>query len=212
MDLDTEHPSDDAIRAQLEAIKAAENTGASVGPRLPVADFLADAVGPLAAKAALFRAAHTSFRPIARDGNCFYRSWLVLIAERLAAYPDEAPAMCALLDKTLASLLTLGYPEFTLPDFHEALTALVRDAAGGDVDLVLEQHVRDPVASMYCITFLRCAVSCELLSHEEGYLPYVLGCSDHHSVKAFCEGEVEPVNCDADQLQITALAAAWGWS
>ncbi|RYG51464.1 hypothetical protein EON66_10720 [archaeon] len=57
----------------------------------------------------------------------------------------------------------------------------------------------------------RALCSLELLTHEDDYFAFILGLAPHcATVQHFCNTEVEAVHTDADQIQIIALAKAWG--
>lgn len=117
------------------------------------------------------------------------------------------------VEASCEKLLALGYPDVTLPDFHEAMLEYLQGLAapGATAESAVYDVFRDYMRGSYIITYLRCLTSLEMLANEDAYLPYVMGLAPHcATVKQFCDAEVEAVNTDADQLQIIALTRAWG--
>jgi ubiquitin thioesterase protein OTUB1 len=162
------------------------------------------------------------------DGNCFYRSFLISLGERFvdahvvaADKRGDAPAsplqtkyeqLLEYVRDSKDKLLAFGYPDITLSDFHEALLEYLGGlaAAGATKQTHVYAPFRDQMTGFYIITMLRCLCSLELLSNEEAYLPYILGLAPHcATVKMFCDHDVEAVHCDADQIQIMAIANGW---
>jgi len=187
-----------------------------------------------------FAARYAAIRRSRGDGSCFYRCALFGIgahyvtagvvapptkgapppAAAATAPPPASPVQLqyeALLASVPSRVDTLinafGYPDVTVPDFADAFVDWLRElgAPGATVETAVVAPLRDGMRGLYLITFVRCLVSLELLSKEEEYLPFVLGLAPHcATIKQFCDTEVEAVNVDADQLQITALCAALG--
>lgn len=138
---------------------------------------------------------------------------------------------------SFAALVALGYADYTLCDFRDALVRALWAAgrAAGDAPPVTHDAALaalgyadapgsgggaappDPMDSFYVLTYLRSLAALELKSHAEaeGYAAWldVLppgaggGCG---SIDAFCSAHVEAVHCEADQLQVLALARGWG--
>lgn len=167
-------------------------------------------------------------RPTRGDGNCFYRGFLVSLGERMVAARVAPPgtvaadaagrsplqgkyeAVVEYVRGSLPRLIAHGYPDVTMPDFHDAMMDYIGSwGAGGDPIAPF----MDKMTGMYIITYMRCLCSLFLLDHEDDYLPYVLGLAPHcATVKQFCDVEVEAVSRDADQLQVIAASRAWGVS
>lgn len=224
--------TDDLIAAQRAEIDAAI---ADAQPLLGDEEDPAVLVDAYADNAALlpkvrsFAAAHVAVRRARGDGSCFYRCFLFGLGRyfvgagvrargadaALAAAPGSAQAaydgLVAHVAGSLAALLALGYPDVTMPDFHDAFTDFVvgLGAPGATVDSAVVAPLRDRYVALYLITYLRCLTSLELLTHADEYEPFVLGLAPHcATVKQFCDSEVEAVNNDADQLQVIALSKA----
>jgi hypothetical protein len=138
---------------------------------------------------------------------------------------------------SFAALVALGYADYTLCDFRDALVRALWAAGRGTRDAPPVTHdaalaalgyadaaaggggaaSADPMESFYVITYLRslCALELKSRAEEEGYAAWLDilppggggGCG---SIDAFCNAHVEAVHCEADQLQVLALARGWG--
>lgn len=220
--------SDQAIVDQVAAIRGeVESTQPLVGEQEPVESLLVTYAENSAflPKIRNLATRYSGIRRIRGDGNCFYRAFAISIGEacvKAGVVPKgtagDAPSalqrkyeqLVTYIDDSLDSLLALGYPEVTLPDFHEAMVSFVASwAAPGATAETVYAAFRDRMTGLYIITYLRCLCSLEMLAHEDDYFPYVLAVSNCATVRMFCECEVEPTHNDADQLQVIALARAW---
>ena len=182
----------------------------------------------------------TRYRAIRRvrgDGSCFYRAFLVSVGEYFVAHhvtatsaaasssPSAAAASaapsaaklfydrtCDYVRNSYPLLLALGYSDVTLCDFYDAMTQFLASlGAAGATDDTVHAAFGDTMSNLFLVTYLRCLCSLELRSHEDEYFPFVLGIAPHcEDVKAFCDSEVDAVSTDADQVQVIALARAWG--
>lgn len=162
------------------------------------------------------------------DGSCFYRSFLVSAGERFidagvappgsarAAASAASPlqgvysALLATVAGADAALIALGYSASTVPDFTGALAEWLAALAAPGASKAAQVHApfREQMTGFYLIYALRLLVSLEMQSHEEDYRDFVLGATEHASVRAFCAAEVELSSVDADQMQIVALVRA----
>jgi ubiquitin thioesterase protein OTUB1 len=228
--------SDADIMAQSEAIRReveAEQplVGEEESPQVLLAQY-ADNPAFLP-KLAHFGGLYRAIRRSRGDGSCFYRAFLVCVGEHfvgrvtapnaaggsVAANPGTSELqktyerLLAYVGGSCELLLALGYPDVTLPDFHEALLGYLEGLAapGATAEGAVYAVFRDYMRGSYIITYLRCLTSLELLAKEDDYFPYICALAPHcPTVKHFCDSEVEAVNTDADQLQIMALTNGWG--
>ena len=180
------------------------------------------------------------FRALRRsrgDGNCFYRSLLVSLAERLVRAGvaragssssgsssgggggGGAGAWQALYDRLMlaspagcARLLSAhGYPECTLTGFSEAFSEWLESlSAPGATAASALDFFRDADTSWWSIYWLRMLTSLELQEKPDEYLPFIFGTTEFADVKAFAGAEVEKAAVDADQVQIIACCRALG--
>lgn len=112
------------------------------------------------------------------DGNCFYRSFLISLGERFLAAKVQPPGTLTGEPSVLQSkyeelikyvsasadkLIALGYPDFTIPDFHETMLAFLNSLseAGASQASLLAQFT-DKMNGLYIITYMRCLCRCVL--------------------------------------------------
>ena len=105
---------------------------------------------------------------------------------------------------------TLGFPQFTVEDFHDTFVEAVEKldpvspAATTSVDGLLATF-NDQGLSDYLIVFLRLITSGQLQKNADHFANFVDG---GRGVKDFCNQEVEPMNKESDHIHIIALTLA----
>ncbi len=137
--------TDDAIVAQVGSIRAEVETQPLVGEEEPPGNLVA-AYADNPAFLPNIAELEMKYRAIRRsrgDGSCFYRCFLVSLGEAFVsahvAPPGSAPAggiasplqatyekLLLHIEGSLDSLLALGYPDSTVPDFHDAMLDFLR--------------------------------------------------------------------------------------
>lgn len=108
-------------------------------------------------------------------------------------------------------LIALGYPDSTVPDFIDQLLGYIR--GWGVSCATIDESVIAPLASdmgWWIIYAVRLLCSLEMRSHEDDYLPFVMGTTDCINVEMFCSSQVEGPSMEADQPQAMALARWFG--
>ena len=216
--------SAEAQRAEIEAEQESQPLLSDREP--PSALLPAYADNPaFSAKLADLCARWRGIRRCRGDGQCFYRSLLVSMGEKVidarvtlpggggggggGGAPLQAAyeALLATVAGAEARLVALGYPASTVPDFLEALSdwLLALAAPGASAEASVHAPFREKMTGWYILYGLRLLTALELRSHEEEYGAFIVGATEHASVAAFCEAEVEASAVDADELQITAL-------
>mmetsp|Transcript_19380 Transcript_19380/g.53215 ORF Transcript_19380/g.53215 Transcript_19380/m.53215 type:complete len:268 (+) Transcript_19380:104-907(+) len=147
-----------------------------------------------------------SFRALRRtrpDGNCFYRAYLYGIFEQLPGSKDRQAFIAERAKAALDYCIDAGYERVAIEDFWEELSACVErlSAEGASVataDAVLEE------CDGYLVCWARCLTSAFLKRNQDDYAAFL---TSHSSIQAFCAQEVDPMNTEADHLQITALSS-----
>lgn len=154
-----------------------------------------------------------TFRRIRGDGNCFYRGYvfgvLCWLSSTLrnpspsAADTASMASLLATLEGSLDALIAQGYEKFTMEDFSEAFMDIVLWVKE---DKPSPQEIADKISDegtdQYMITYARYLTSGYLQSHSAEYAPFV---PEGRSIDEFRRSEVEPVNHEADYLQIVAF-------
>mmetsp|Transcript_19396 Transcript_19396/g.45113 ORF Transcript_19396/g.45113 Transcript_19396/m.45113 type:complete len:272 (+) Transcript_19396:66-881(+) len=156
------------------------------------------------------------FRRTRPDGNCFYRSFLFGMFEQLALHPDRLQVFVSRAKATLDLCIQAGYERMVIEDFYEDFMSCVDMLSGKkdgqDVDMgsadtsagkgaLVEQIFADFDGCLVC--WARCICSAFLRQRQEDYLAFL---TNYSSMQAFCAKEVDPMNTEADHLQITALS------
>lgn len=146
------------------------------------------------------------------DGNCFYRAVAFQILNHLR---QSTPAIVTSTIKKHNEILDgfvnfFQYQRFTVEDYCEMFCEFATELQGKELS-ALETIFQDEMNTMYLVYWMRLLTSYSIQSKAESFLPFIsaLGFSD---AGTFCKAQVEPVNGDADQLQIQALAEFMGWN
>lgn len=218
--------SDADIERQADSIRAEVKAAQPVVGELESPDVLLEEYADNAAFQPKIGDLAVKYRAIRRsrgDGQCFYRSFLVALGEQFvqagvqiagSSSPLQAAydAWRAYVASSLPALLALGYPDVTVPGFHDAFTEFVDGlgAPGATVESAVLVPLRGDDAGFWVLYYLRLLTALGIRAHEDAYLPFILGLTDCASAAEFCELEVERSDVDADQVQVTALAASCG--
>mmetsp|Transcript_51719 Transcript_51719/g.83925 ORF Transcript_51719/g.83925 Transcript_51719/m.83925 type:complete len:262 (+) Transcript_51719:103-888(+) len=149
------------------------------------------------------------FRALRRtrpDGNCFYRAYLFGIFEQIAGNKERHAAFLQRAKKSLDFCVGAGYEKVAIEDFYEEFIESVESLApegssASAVEALLEKN------DGYLVCWARVLTSAYLKRHKEDYEPFL---SSHPSIQKFCAQEVDPMNTEADHLQITALSCHLG--
>eukprot|EP00930_Biecheleria_cincta_P055941 TRINITY_DN42183_c0_g1_i2.p1 TRINITY_DN42183_c0_g1~~TRINITY_DN42183_c0_g1_i2.p1 ORF type:complete len:282 (+),score=56.72 TRINITY_DN42183_c0_g1_i2:29-847(+) len=138
--------------------------------------------------------------------SCFYRAYLFGIFEQLAGSKERHAALTARAKGCLEFCVGAGYEQVAIEDFHEeflsSLDALgTEGSSASSAEAVLEEN------DGYFVCWARVLTSAYLKRHEEDYKSFL---SSHGSIQQLCAQEVDPMNTEADHLQIAALSSHLG--
>jgi len=148
---------------------------------------------------------YKNIRKVRGDGNCFFRAFGFGYLEHLLSHIEEFERFLDIAQKSKDELVALGFPQFTLEDFHDTFMEIVRQAKSpGSVEKLVESF-NDSGFSDYFVVYLRLMVSGELQKNEDNYIHFIDG---GRTVKEFCGQEVEPMGRESDHIHIVALARA----
>lgn len=190
-----------AIRAEASSEHPLMNKSEPVGPSLKEQfkdnDKFLRKIDSIASKYSMFRRT----RP---DGNCFYRTYLFGLFERLIGMSmEERNAFLQFFKSSLDDVLIQGYERFAVEEMFEDLLeefekiAHNESATIADIERIFDEERH------YHICYLRCVVSAYLKKNAVLYEPFLEGFA---SIAEFCAHEVDPMWREADQLQILALS------
>lgn len=141
-----------------------------------------------------------------KDGSCFYRSFIFAYVEMIKKFPDKVAKAVEHANQVKTELVALGYPDFTVGDFHETYVDFLNDVSknGGIPSDKLKEMLRDDSVDMPIVYFARLVTSASMQKQPDKFEAFCLAMGSN-SVKQFCQNNVEPAAANADQLQITAL-------
>ncbi|KAL5105303.1 Ubiquitin thioesterase OTUB1 [Taenia crassiceps] len=201
----------EALQSQQEEIeKAIKESGPLVSEPLPLStlaeDFNEHTV--YLEKLELLKKRYSKIRRLRRDGNCFYRAFGFAYLEYLMQgnRKEEAKRFIRFCDECKEFLISVGYTEFTVEDFHEQFTGMVEKLVLQESSLSeLEDLFNNQSYSDYYVVFLRLSVSSYMQRNESLYSNFI---SDDKTVRRFCETEVEPMGLECDNIHVAALALA----
>ncbi|VDP81757.1 unnamed protein product [Echinostoma caproni] len=158
----------------------------------------------------LLKEKYRGIRRLRRDGNCFYRAFGFAYMEHLLTGKriKEAARLKRKCDDCRDTLLSLGYTQFTVEDFHEQFTAMIdRFSTEGATLQELEETFNNQAYSDYYVVFLRLLVSAFMQKHAVFYANFI---DEGRTINQFCETEVEPMARESDNIHVAALALAVG--
>ncbi|GAA5988680.1 hypothetical protein JCM5350_003848 [Sporobolomyces pararoseus] len=173
----------------------------------------------------------TGFRRSRGDGDCFYRAFIFSL---LSSYLARPAALSAQLLSTFESLLPLlsacGFEEIVWFDFWEPLRDILRRMGPEEKDGGVRKNgekrlgpgelfdlFNDQETNSCIIVHLRLLTSAYLRTHSDDFTPFLFALEDDPrflqeggapTMRNFCQYHVEPVNREADHLQIVALTRA----
>ncbi|XP_071507559.1 ubiquitin thioesterase OTUB1-like [Diadema antillarum] len=199
---------DEAIIAQVDKIeKEMKESTALVSDKLPLSvltdEFRSDPVYSQKIEDLLTK--HRFIRKTRGDGNCFFRAFGFAYFETLLTDKVELHRFIGIAKESKDELINLGFPSFTLEDFHDTFMEAVQslqDQPSVDklVDTFCDQGISD-----YLVVYFRLLTSGELQKQSEFYQNFIEG---GRTVKEFCSQEVEPMAKESDHIHIIALTTA----
>ncbi|XP_072031898.1 LOW QUALITY PROTEIN: ubiquitin thioesterase OTUB1-like [Amphiura filiformis] len=142
------------------------------------------------------------------DGNCFFRAFGFAYLEKLLLDKVELHRFKGIASKSKDELVSLGFPAFTIEDFHETFMEVLQQVEEPGSSLVaLSDTFNDQGISDYLVVYLRLLTSGQLQKEAEFYQNFIEG---DRPVKDFCNQEVEPMAKESDHIHIIALTSAVG--
>ena len=151
------------------------------------------------------------FRKIRPDGNCFYRA-LIVGAIEASIELDVLDRFRDSLRDVAERCKSVGYDSFAIDEFFELVDeqigTLMAEPSSDSRLSTLERIFNDSSVDGYAVAFARCACGAALKEWKDEYGAFLP--EPYSSIDAFCRGEVDPMNKDADQLQVVATARILG--
>ncbi|XP_058157522.1 ubiquitin thioesterase OTUB1-like [Dasypus novemcinctus] len=148
---------------------------------------------------------YSSIRKIRPDGNCFYRAFLFSLLETLLDDMEELQRFKAESAKSREDLVSWGFAELTVEDFHNTFMDLIEQVEEHTSSAKLLTSFNDQSTSDSLVVYLRLLTSGYLQRESEFFQHFMEG---GQTVKEFCQQEVEPMCQESDHIHIIALAQA----
>lgn len=149
---------------------------------------------------------YKSIRYVRRDGNCFYRSFLFRLFE-YCTLPDNKSLFDSLIEKLSKCKDILefnGYEWSIVEDFYDALISelkLVKTLDNDQRQLYIELLFSSKEKVNYMIAFVRIFISAYIKENRFLYENFIID----EDLDSWCRREVEPIDIEADNLQIIAV-------
>ncbi|XP_043286095.1 ubiquitin thioesterase otubain-like [Venturia canescens] len=152
---------------------------------------------------------YSYFRRTRPDGNCFFRAFSYAYLERLINNKEEYEKFKDLALKSKDNLVALGFPQFTVEDFHDTFMEVIEKVGGGTEASHAELHkfFNEQGYSDYVVVYLRLITSGQLQREADFYQHFIEG---GRTITEFCHQEVEPMYKESDHIHIIAMSTALG--
>jgi len=167
---------------------------------------------------------HRAYRQMRRDGNCFYRAFLLGLFEKIEANQDQQllASVTELVTDSLHRSIQFGFEGYTIEDFYYAfmdelafyqqkLLALAAGTADafkskdGMGDSAIER-MSNKNHAQYLIFWARMLASLYMRANEKDYSAFVP--AEKGGFMAWLRSDVEALHSEADHLQAVALSKA----
>lgn len=144
------------------------------------------------------------------DGNCFFRAFAFAYLEYLGKNPQDYTSFKTLAQDSKEKLIKLGFPQFTLEDFHDTFMEVVKKfdptvALNKDLTEELSNTFNEQGYSDYVVVYLRLLTSGKLQEDADFYQHFIEG---NFTIEEFRHQEVEPMYKESDHIHIIALCSA----
>ncbi|KAL4238404.1 OTU domain [Mactra antiquata] len=141
------------------------------------------------------------------DGNCFFRAFGFACLENLSNDKSQLQRFLEVAKQSKSELVSLGFPEFTIEDFHETFMDVLTKVENDCTLEELLETFNDQGLSDYIVVYLRLIVSGYLQKESDFYSSFLEG---DRTMKEFCNQEVEPMGKESDHIHIIALTSSLG--
>jgi len=171
------------------------------------------------------------YRKVKGDGNCFIRGYLFGVFESLvrgkgmsgkqsltqgASHVDGRMFGYYMKMTKDTSQGGLGYSMGAVEDFYDQMSNMLGSIKDGTMTMdMLDTTMNEAQVSNSLVFFCRMLCSCHIQTNPEHFAPF-LGLDEgspesvRKALKQYCTKEVEPLEKEVEELEIIALAAAFG--
>jgi ubiquitin thioesterase protein OTUB1 len=154
---------------------------------------------------------YSQIRIVRGDGNCYYRAFLYNLAEKMFQNKQEGERILECVKKdSWERVLKAGYEEMAIETFYDTLVDLLERLTTGATDAAAfhTEMNEESATSDYCTWYLRVLTATHLKQDPGRFLPFID--QPGLDIQQFCQREVEPMGKDCQQVQVIALAEAFG--
>lgn len=127
-------------------------------------------------------------RKVRPDGNCFFRGFAFAILEHLVKNKDEFAKFKKIAIDSKEKLLSLGFPQFTIEDFHDTFMEVISKVEPKDNQekelAELSKVFNEQGCSDYVVVYLRLITSGNIQESSDFYQNFIDG--SYSSVAEFC--------------------------
>jgi ubiquitin thioesterase protein OTUB1 len=146
-----------------------------------------------------------SIRKARKDGSCFYRSFIYRFCEVLCMGEPffKKFNIFEKIKKASAMLVEAGFEKLVFEDFEVYFVEFLESIRNGSTNLLnLHQALSDKSLYDYYVMYLRFLISGYIRTSGPIFEMYF---ESDHDLRAFCTREVEPIDAEADQIQMISL-------
>ncbi|PHT96619.1 Ubiquitin thioesterase OTUB1 [Capsicum chinense] len=169
------------------------------------AEYLSDEIYKLKVKDLATK--YKNIRRTRPDGNCFFRAFAYAYFESLLDHKEDYNSFYNIAVESKKKLISLGFPQFTLEDFHDTFMEVLAIAGKEEPNAHDELHAafNNQGYSNYVVVYLRLLASGQLQQDADFYQHFIEG---DRTITEFCHQEVEPMFRESDHIHIIALSTA----
>lgn len=149
--------------------------------------------------------ARTTIRKARKDGSCFYRSFIFRLCELLCMgnHFFEKFKIFDKIKQFSKMMLQAGFEQIVFEDFESFFLEFLNAIRNGTINILnVQNSLSDKSTFDYYVMYLRFAISAYIRTSGALFEMYF---ESDHDLKQFCSKEVEPIDAEADQLQIISL-------
>jgi len=208
------HEEDTLTNAQLESIQnEIKQSQKLTSHLLPLQDLSSqfDPSSNFATGCKYLSTKYKHYRAIRRDGNCYYRAFLFALCEKLLYHSNGF--LTHILDfvrNSMKEVTKYGYDKFAVEAFQEELIDLLEFLSTRPPIEHLEMRLNEENASSdYSCWYLRCITSSYIKADADRFIHFIDD-PQYVTVESFCAREVDPMGRESGEIQVLALAEAFG--
>lgn len=200
------------MQQQRDIEKEISDTTALVSDQLPITSLNAEYLGDVVFTSKIddLASKYKFMRRTRPDGNCFFRAFAYSYLEHLISNKEDYLEFKEVAEKSKEKLVQLGFPSFTLEDFHETFMDVIKRVDPNEGDFVnvhdeLHKVFNEQGYSDYVVVYLRLITSGKLQEEADFYQNFIEG---NFTIEEFRHQEVEPMYKESDHIHIIALCTA----